>query len=99
MSLAFWRDISVIWLSLLCFIGLIVPLTTIYFAVRGMNRAHMATLSGLRRAQGYSRTIRQGSEELSQRIATPVIKTQRQPTRLQTTLRRLWPGQDSSRNV
>ena len=36
MELAFWRNIAIVWLSLFCFVGLIIPLVIGYFAVRGL---------------------------------------------------------------
>lgn len=75
LSLALWRDISVIWLALLCFIGLAVPLGAAYFAVRAMDAALNKTASGLGKVQGYSRMARTGSADWSARIAAPVIRT------------------------
>jgi hypothetical protein len=92
MSLDFWRDVSLVWLSLLCFVAQVVPLVALYFAVRGMHTAHQASLHFFRRAQGYSQLMRRQSDELSRRVATPVMQTSARLTRLQTTWRRLWAG-------
>jgi hypothetical protein len=92
MTLDFWRDVSVVWLSLLCLIGLVIPLAVLYFAVRGLNRAHYATIALLRRGQRYSHSARLQSEELSERISGPLIHLNRQATRLRTALQQLLGG-------
>jgi hypothetical protein len=90
MSLAFWRDVSIVWLSILCFIAQIVPLVALYFAIRGMNTAHRASFTLFRRTQGYSQLMRQQSTEISDRVATPVMRTSARLTQIQATWRRLW---------
>lgn len=92
MTIAFWRDVSVVWLSLFCFVGLAIPLVALYFAVRGLNAAHRKTISGLRQAQRYSRTVQEQSDVLSQRVSAPLIRAHGQATRWRMLVRRLWPG-------
>jgi hypothetical protein len=91
-SLAFWRDVSIVWLSLFCLIGLAIPLVVFYFAVRGLNFVHRHVAALLQRGQGYSRIMRQQSEKLSHQVAAPVIRTHSQATRWRTVARRLWLG-------
>jgi hypothetical protein len=89
MDIAFWRDVSLVWLSLLCFIGLVIPLAVVYFAVRGMNAAHTRLAPLLRRAQGYSQAMRNQSEALSYKVAEPVIQANLRITKVQTLLQTL----------
>jgi hypothetical protein len=89
MDIAFWRDVSVVWLSFLCFIGLLIPLAALYFLVRGLNAAHTRLAPLLRRAQGYSRAMHNQSESLSHKVAEPVIQANRQLTKVQTLLQNL----------
>lgn len=96
MSLSFWRDVSIVWLSLLCFIGLIIPLAAFYFAVRGLDSAHRKSASLLRQTQGYSRAMRRESEVISERVATPVIRTHSQFVRIRSTVQRLWRDRRST---
>jgi hypothetical protein len=91
-SLAFWRDVSLVWLSLFCFIGLVIPLVALYFAVRGIHLAHRQLALLLQRTQGYSRTMRQQSDRLSQQVAAPVIRAQGQAARWRALVRRLRLG-------
>lgn len=92
MSLAFWRDVSVVWLSLICFIGPLIVLVALYFAVRGLNAVHRKTASGLRQMQGYSRVMQEQSNALSNQVSAPLIRAHGQATRWRTLARRLWPG-------
>jgi hypothetical protein len=92
-NLALWRDISIVWLSLFCFIGLLIPLAALYFGVRGVNRGLAKARVGLQMGQKYSRSLRAQSEVLSQKVSEPVIRTQKQAVSLGATLRSLWPQQ------
>lgn len=73
MSLAFWRDVSIVWLALQSFILLIVPLAISYFAVRGM-RYVLAKLPPLfHQAQTFSSKARNKTEDVCDQIASPLI--------------------------
>jgi HAMP domain-containing protein len=87
--MAFWRDVSIVWLSLFCFLGLAVPLVILYFLVRGMNRALSKAESLFHRVQGYSQQVRQQSETVSAKVAEPVVQAHKRFTRIQATFRRL----------
>lgn len=89
MGLEFWANISVVWLALLCFIGLLIPLAAAYFAIRGMNFALDKSRGGLGAAQGYSRTMRERVDSLSQKIAKPVIKAESEVAKAEEVLRTL----------
>ncbi len=84
MELAFWRDLAVVWLSLLCFIGMIIPLAIIFYAVKGMHVAIDRTPRLMNRAQGYSRFMRQQTDSASRAVAAPFITVQRQAARWST---------------
>jgi hypothetical protein len=90
MNLSFWRDVSIVWLSLLCFIGLVIPLAALFFAVKGVDALHRKSLSFLRQSQGYSRAARRQGERLSERVATPVIRSHSGFVRIRTAWQRLW---------
>ena len=89
MSLEFWRDIAVVWLALLCFIGMVVPLVLAFFAVKGMHAAVARTPRWLGYLQGYSSTARRYVERGARQAAQPVIRGQRTLTRGETILQRL----------
>jgi hypothetical protein len=88
-SLALWRDIALVWLALLCFIGLIVPLAVAVFAVKGMHAAVDHTPRLLHKAQGYSRALRTHTDATSQRVSEPVIQFRSRSTQVSTFLDRL----------
>ena len=94
--LVFWRDVSVIWLSLFCFVGLLPPLVLGYFAVRGMRWVLRKSDWLFDKAQGYTRQGRTIVDEASQRAVAPVIAAQKQGTKVETVLRRLWPSRPTA---
>ncbi len=89
MELALWRDIAVVWLALLCFIGLIIPLAVALFAVKGMHTVVDRTPGLLRQAQGYSRVLRTQTDAASLRVAEPLIRVRKQTTRASTLIERV----------
>jgi predicted PurR-regulated permease PerM len=88
-SLALWRDIALIWLALLCFIGLVIPLAVMLFAVKGMHAAVDRTPRLLRQVQGRTRALRSQVDAASYRVSDPVIQMQRRSTHMATVLERL----------
>jgi hypothetical protein len=99
LSLSLWRDISVVWLSLLCFIGLIIPLAVAYFSVRGMDAALRYTGAALDKAQQLSSQVRMQTGKASHRIIEPVIKVNRQAAKWQEATRVIAPSSRPSSNV
>jgi len=89
MELAIWRDISIIWLSLFCFIGLAIPLVALFFVVRAMNALHDRSLHLLRQAQAMSRRVPVQTEQIADKVAEPVIKLQQQTKRVEVFLHSL----------
>jgi hypothetical protein len=88
-SLEQWRDIALIWLSFLCFIGLLIPLAISFFLVKGMHSAVDRTPRLLRQVQGYSRQMRNKVEDASHQVTGPVIQVHRQSKRYSTVMDRL----------
>ena len=88
-SLTFWADISVIWLSLLCFIGLMIPLAITFFAIRGMNLVLGKTPGLFQKAQSYSSLVRSHTESASERIAGPVVRAGSETAKFETTVHSL----------
>ncbi len=89
MELIFWRDVSIIWLSLFCFIGLAIPLVALFFVVRAMNTLHERSLHLLRQAQTMSRRVPVQTEQIADKVAEPVIKLQQQIKRAEVFLHSL----------
>jgi hypothetical protein len=94
MELAFWRDLSVIWLSLLCFIGLLIPLVALYYVVRGMQIVNQRALPLLKQAQTYSRLARDKSDDVADRVAEPMLRTKAQTAKWQRVWSDLWPDEE-----
>ncbi|HXF61170.1 MAG TPA: hypothetical protein VNK95_06115 [Caldilineaceae bacterium] len=91
-SLEVWRDIAVVWLALLCFIGLLLPLAVALVAVKGMHFAVDRTPRLLRQAQGYSRAARNRVDTAAQQTANRVIHASTALTRLQSRLTHIVRG-------
>ena len=92
MTVPFWRDLAVVWLSLFCFIGLLAPLAIFYFAVRGVNSLHGLTQRTLRRGQGLSGQARQQVTSVSAKVDEQAVRLQGRLKQVEGTLRRLTPG-------
>lgn len=91
-GLEVWRDIAVVWLALLCFIGLLLPLAVTFVAVKGMHFAVERTPRLLRQAQGYSRTARNRVDAAAQQTAHQTIRASTAVTRLQSRLTHIFRG-------
>lgn len=89
MELALWRDIALVWLALLCFIGLIIPLAVSIFVVKGMHAAVDRTPGLLRQVQGHTRALRTQVDAASYRVAEPVIQVKKRSSRWATTVNRV----------
>jgi hypothetical protein len=89
-DLAFWRNISVIWLAFLCFLGLLLPLAASLFIVKGMHALVDRTPRLLRQVQGYSRAVRNQVDTASDYVAAPVIQAHKVGTRYTTLLDHLF---------
>ena len=89
MELALWRDIALVWLAFLCFIGLIIPVAVSILAVKGMHVVVDRTPRLMRQVQGYTRAARTQVDQASNRVAEPLIRVHKQSTRLSTVLDRV----------
>jgi hypothetical protein len=87
MTLPFWRDLAVIWLSLFCLISLIPPLVVLYYAVRGMNSFHNLSYRWVRRARGISSQAPQQAARLAIQVSEPLIQMQQRTKRVEAFLR------------
>lgn len=75
MSLDFWRNVAVIWLCFQGFFLLIVPLALGYLLVRGMGWVLRKTDTLFHTLQGYSRTVRNKTEAVADKVTQPVIQS------------------------
>lgn len=89
MEIEFWRNLAIIWLSLFCIVGLIVPIVGLYFAVRGMSAATTAMPRLLGNAQSTTRSIRSRTDRLSNSVAQPVLSAQQKVIQAGETVRAL----------
>lgn len=89
MGLEFWANISVVWLSALCFVGIVIPLAATYYAIRGMHAALGISFTAFKTAQTYSGKIRSNTESVSQKIARPVIRSGSEAARADKVIRSL----------
>ncbi|MBX3016210.1 MAG: hypothetical protein KF832_32110 [Caldilineaceae bacterium] len=89
MALTFWRDLSVIWLSLFCFIGLFVPVAALYFMVRGMQAFHGTVQRLAWRSQRLSRQVRSQVTTVSAQVDEQAVRFQGQVKRAETIIQKL----------
>lgn len=95
MGVPFWRDLAVVWLSLFCFIGLLLPIALFYFAVRGLNSLHGLTQRTLWRGQSLSSGARRQVTSVSAQVDKQAVRLQGRLKQMEETLRRLTPGKQS----
>jgi len=91
MDVTVWRDLSVIWLSLFCLIGLVLPLVVLYFAVRGMNALHGIVQRLVQRGQGLSGQVRSQVTTVSARVDEQAVRFQGRVKRVEAIVRKLLP--------
>ena len=89
MGVAFWRDLSVIWLSLSCFVMLVRPIAALYFVVRGMDWLHRKSYTLAKQTQGLSSKLRVQSARVSTQVSEPVIRLNVRAKRFESFLRNL----------
>jgi hypothetical protein len=93
MGLEFWRDLAVVWLSVLCLTTLIIPIVVLYFAVRGMGYVNDATPHLLHKAQGYTQMAKTQANQMSEKVAQPIVQAQTKASRAGVTIRSLFSRQ------
>ncbi len=95
MTLDLTRNLSIIWLSLLCLLALAPPLILLFFAVRGMNWVQRKSTVLFQKARHGSDLVLDRTTQYSDRVAAPLIQTNRYNTRIRTVINRLLPKRDS----
>lgn len=85
------RNISIIWLALLCFVALLPPVVLLYFATRAMNWVQRQTKPVLQRARQGSDLVKTRTDDYSSLAADPLIKLKLQKQRWQRTISSLLP--------
>ena len=90
MELGFWRDLALIWLAFLCFIGLSVPVVIAVFAVKGVHVVVDRTPRYLHMVQDVSRQARGHVNRAADVVVAPVVQSQSHWTRIRTRWQRLW---------
>ncbi len=102
MTLEFWRNLSVVWISIFFFLICLVPLAVAFLAVQGMRKVLGGAQSGLERLQDASGQARAKTEEAAAKVTSAVIQGQSKAERSQATLKQLLqrtaPARDRARN-
>lgn len=73
MTLAVWRDISLLWLIFLALIAVLPFGAIFFFAVKGMRRLRQLAVLYLPIAQDKARLVADKTEEISQKVTKPII--------------------------
>lgn len=69
-----WRDISLIWLILLTFFAVLPFGVLFFYAIKGMRRLRQVTKQYLPLAQDKTRLVADKTEEISDKVAQPVVE-------------------------
>lgn len=76
MGLAVWRDVSLLWLIALTLVS-ILPLAVLFFySIKGLNRLRQLAQLYLPIAREWTRFVAGRTEEISLKVADPIIKMQ-----------------------
>lgn len=86
-SLSQWADVAVVFLSIQAFILMLAPLVLFYFLIRGMNMAGGALPRYIKRAQSFTHTVSERTQDVSEKIAAPLLKMRRVGAHMETTVR------------
>ncbi len=89
MSLEFWRNLSVVWISIHIFLLCLIPLAIAFLAVQGMRWVLGGAQSGLENLQDASSKARAKTEQTAAQVTSAVIQGQSKAERSQATLKQL----------
>ncbi len=89
MSLEFWRNLSVVWISIHVFLLCLIPLAIAFLAVQGMRWVLGGAQSGLENLQDASGKARAKTEETAAQVTSAVIQAQSKAEKSQATLKQL----------
>ncbi len=89
MDISVGRDIALIWLSLFCAVGLLVPIGLLYFAIRGINFAQTKSVELLQMGQTQAKRIHHETERISDRAIQPVLSAQSRVAQAKATVKRI----------
>lgn len=82
------RDIAIVWLSLFCIVGLLVPIVALYFAIRGMAFAQKRSIELLQQGHGQITRLHQQTERVSEQTIEPILRVRSRITRAKATAQR-----------
>ena len=97
MTLEFWRNLSVVWISLFFFLICLVPLAVAFLAVHGMRKVLSGAQSNLERLQDASSKARAKTEETAAQVTSAVIQGQSKAEKSQATLKQLLQRTETAR--
>lgn len=86
-SLAPWRDLSLVWLSILAMLALLVPGVALFHAIRGLRAVRRWLRLPLLYAQLWALRIEQGTRRASETIVEVPIRVHSRSAQARVTLR------------
>ena len=89
MEIEILRNLSIIWLSLFCIAGLLLPIVGLYFAVRGLNIATDQLPKLMGTVKTKTGEVRGLTDRISNRVAEPILSVQNRATKTEQTIRSL----------
>ena len=96
MSLEFWRNLSVVWISIHLFLLCLIPLGIAFLAVQAMRWVLGGAQSGLENLQDASSKARAKTEATAAQVTSAVIQGQSKAERSQATLKQLLQRTESA---
>jgi len=84
-----WRDISMVWLALLCFVGLLPPMIILYLMVRGMGELNRKMPRLLDKIRARNHTLSEKAEQVSTQVSQPVMRIQQRVAHVESVMESL----------
>jgi hypothetical protein len=76
MDLAAWRDVSLLWLIFLTLVSVLPFAVLFFYAIKGVHRLRQLAKQYLPIAQEKASMVADRTEEISQKVASPIIAIQ-----------------------
>ena len=89
MTLEFWRNLSLVWISIHLFVLCLLPLGIAFLAVRGMSGILGGTARGMERLRERSGRARARTEEAAGRATSAVIRRRSKAEKTRAAIRSL----------
>jgi len=94
-----WRNISIVWLALLCFVALLPPIIILYLLVRGMGEVNRKIPRVLDKIRAQNHALYEKTEQVSTQVSQPVIRFQQRITHMEGAVESLFASKHVQEDI